>query len=219
MHCFFAGANKLELLRAVHQSTSFEGLMEPIGSKMLRWLAIAMSFAGAQVALCADDVQAQPIDEWHYIDADSVLHIQRVDGLHGAGVIQSDKLFAMLYLGVPDENGVVSVVLPTENAAIELTSTLIATNGQRFDRVLTAEEMDIAAVSPGTYAYSFPINALDVDRFKSARSWQIQVAERKWIVTLTGSRRAITEAERQFALMLERLEADAGVPAISPAAD
>ena len=160
-------------------------------------MAIGLMLTLAHMMMSAGQSHAQPIDEWHYIDETSVLHTDVVDGLHGAGVIQSDKLFAMLYLGLPDDNGVVSVVLPTPEPASELSSTLIATNGDRFERLLAAEELDIIRVSDGTYAYAFPITAVDVERFKSARSWHLKVGDEEWDVTLTGSRRAITEAERK----------------------
>ena len=173
---------------------------------MLRQTALGLMLAMGQLLLGAVSLSAQPIDEWHYIDDASVLHTQGVDGLHGAGVIQSDKLFAMLYLGVPEENGLVSVVLPSGDAATELSSTLVATNGQRFKRMLQTEELDIAEVGEGIYAYSFPISANDVDLFKAARSWQLGIGDRKWTVTLTGSRKAITEAERQFTEMMEQAQ-------------
>ena len=182
---------------------------------MLRTMAIGLMLTLAHMMMSAGESYAQPIDEWHYIDETSVLHTDVVDGLHGAGVIQSDKLFAMLYLGLPDDNGVVSVVLPTAEPASELSSTLVATNGDRFERKLSAEELDVIKVNDGTYAYAFPITAVDVERFKSARSWQLQIGNTVWDVTLTGSRRAITEAERQYEKMLDRLEADAGESAKS----
>ena len=51
--------------------------------------------AGLLSLLCGPAV-AQPIDEWHYIDAESVLHTEHVAGLYGVGVIQSDQIFALL---------------------------------------------------------------------------------------------------------------------------
>lgn len=180
---------------------------------MLRMMALVLTLAFANTVLGANTAQAQPIDEWHYIDEDSVLHTDIVNGLHGAGVIQSDLLFAMLYLGAPDNNGVVSVVLPTTEPAAEISSTLIATNGQRFERLVTADDLDIARVSEGSHAYSFSITALDVDLFKSARSWRLAIDDQEWVLTLTGSRRAITEAEKRYTRMIEQLQADAGTSA------
>lgn len=175
---------------------------------MLRALAIGLMLTMSHVLMGAGVSHAQPVDQWHYIDETSVLHTDVVTGLHGAGVIQSDTLFAMLYLGLPEDNGVVSVVLPTVEPASELSSTLIATNGDRFERLLLAEELDTIEVNDGTYAYAFSITAIDVERFKSARIWQVQVGSDQWDVTLTGSRSAITEAERQYEKMIQRLEAD-----------
>ncbi len=148
---------------------------------------------------------AQEIDRWHYIDADSVLHSERVDGLQGAGVIQSDTIFAMLYLGLPDQNGVVTVALPMSKAVTDLTSTLVSTSGQRFERALTAEELDVVQINDTTVAYSFPISGNDVDLFKSAQTWQLAAGEMRWPVTLTGSRRAIEEAERKHKDLFESL--------------
>ena len=45
-----------------------------------------------------------------------------------------------------------------------------------------------------------------MDLFKAARNWQLAIGDRKWTVTLTGSRKAITEAERQFTEMMEQAQ-------------
>lgn len=148
---------------------------------------------------------AQPIDRWHYIDAESVLHTERVDGLQGAGVIQSDATFAMLYLGLPEDNGVVSVALPTDTSSDTLSSTLISTSGQRFERDLTNEELVIEQISDTTFAYSFPITPTDVDLFKSAQTWVLSIGDRSWPITLRGSRAAISTAERKHADLFKRL--------------
>lgn len=150
-------------------------------------------------------VAAQPIDRWHYIDPESVLHTDRVDGLQGAGVIQGDATFAMLYLGLPEENGVVSVALPSGSGASELSSTLITTRGQRFERELLAEELDIVQLGDKTFAYSFPITPTDVDLFKSAQTWILSIGDQSWPITLSGSRAAIDKAERKHADLFERL--------------
>ncbi len=148
---------------------------------------------------------AQPIDRWHYIDTESVLHTDRVDGLQGAGVIQGDAIFAMLYLGLPEENGVVSVALPSGSSASKLSSTLITTRGQRFERELLAEELDIVQLGDKTFAYSFPITPTDVDLFKSAQTWILSIGDQSWPITLSGSRVAIDQAEREHADLFEKL--------------
>jgi len=155
--------------------------------------------------LSAGEAAAQPIDRWHYIDQDSVLFTERVDGLHGAGLIQSDKIFAMLYLGLPGENGVVSVALPMEEPTRSLSSVLVSTSGQRFERVLDAEEMDIMQINGASIAYSFPISPDDIDLFKAAQTWTLQVGERAWSLTLTGSKKAIALAESKHNEVLRGL--------------
>lgn len=220
MHCFQTDTNRAQLLRDTVQRTKCCGLTKLlVGSNMLRALGIFLTLALAQVVLGADMLRAQPIDQWHYIDEDSVLHTQRVDGLHGAGIIQSDRVFAMLYLGVPDENGVVSIVLPTAQPASEIASILVTTNGQRFRRVLQNGELEITPISAGSYAYSFPITAIDVDLFKSARSWELRIGDTGWTVTLTGSRKAIEEAERQFEMMIDQMERTESASALPPTTD
>lgn len=182
---------------------------------MPRWVVLGLTLAIGGLFLGSEKAQSQPIDSWHYIDADSVLHTERVDGLHGAGVIQSDQIFAMLYLGLPEGNGVVSVVLPTLTAMPTLSSTLIAPNGQRFVRVLEGSELDVSQVSDTSYAYSFSITSVDVALYKSARSWELSQGESRWTVTLAGSRRAIEEAEtehrHQFKKMSETRPTTAAV--------
>lgn len=170
---------------------------------------IVFGFLGLICALWTlpETAAAQPIDRWHYIDTESVLHTDRVDGLQGAGVIQRDAIFAMLYLGLPEENGVVSVALPTGSGAITLSSTLISTRGQRFERTLSPEELDIAQISDTTFAYSFPISPTDVDLFKSAQTWILSIGENNWPITLAGSRAAIDKAERKHAELFKTLSA------------
>lgn len=170
-------------------------------------LALSVFLVALLPSVCgfAQSAQAQPIDRWHYIDQDSVLHAERVDGLHGAGLIQGDRIFAMLYLGLPDANGVVTVALPTPEPASSLTSVLIATNGQRFERTLAASDLETSRISDATIAYSFPITPRDIDLFKSAQTWNIRVGDETWAVTLTGSRRAILEAEERHADLLNGL--------------
>jgi len=136
-----------------------------------------------------------------------VLHTERVDGLQGAGVIQSDAVFAMLYLGLPEDNGVVLVALPTAPGASSLSSTLISTRGQRFERTLSLEELDVAQISDATFAYSFPISPTDVDLFKSAQTWILSIGEESWQITLSGSRAAIDKAERKHADLFKTLSA------------
>lgn len=178
---------------------------------MLGCLAIIAALFGA-----SRDAAAQPIDRWHYIDAESVLHAPRVDGLQGAGIIQNDAIFAMLYLGLPEENGVISIVLPTPEPAAELKSTLVSTRGQRFERVLRAEDLDIVRTSDSSHAYSFPISAIDIDLFKRAQTWMLTIGDTTWPVTLRGSRKAIEEAERRHMSLFKSLAtAPAGKLAVS----
>ena len=176
-----------------------------LGFAMNHILGVCIAVLGALSLLAPGSAAAQPIDEWHYIDPESVLHTDRVDGLQGAGVIQSDEIFAMLYLGLPDENGVVSVALPARANGDQLSSTLVSTNGQRFERILADEELDVVEINATTFAYSFPITAADVDLFKAAQTWVLQVGEQTWPITLTGSRAAIEEAERKHAALFEQL--------------
>ena len=174
---------------------------------MPRWVFPALALAIGSAFAALQPAQAQPIDRWHYIDDDSVLQADPVKGLHGAGVIQSDQTFAMLYLGLPDRAGLVSVVLPTAEPADALSSILIKSDGERFERMLTVDELDIARVSEQTHAYSFPITDVDVGLFKAARSWQLQIADTIWTITLRGSRDAIALAERERRRQLEELAA------------
>ncbi|MCE8006292.1 hypothetical protein [Aestuariivita sp.] len=172
---------------------------------MLRTVGNALRAAAAVWGLTVSASQAQPIDRWHYITRESVLFADRVAGLHGAGVIQADEIFAMLYLGLPEENGVVSIVLPTPDPAERLTSVLVSPSGQRFERNLSAQELDTAPVGSGRQAYSFPITDEDVDLFKSATAWELRIGDTVWSISLDGSRRAIELAEAERARQLSEL--------------
>lgn len=162
----------------------------------LRNLGVLLGIMG----LLAQPAIAQPIGEWHYIDRDSVLFTEHVEGLHGAGVIQSDQIFALLYPGPPGQNGVVSVVLPTGASASSLKSTLTRSNGLRYVRSLSAEELEIAPVNETDHAYSFPITAEDVRLFQRASTWELSMGDQSWMVTLKGSKKALDMAlEKQAA--------------------
>ncbi len=167
-------------------------------------------FAATIVFLCfffsgADDAAAQPFDQWHYINEDSILHSETVAGLHGAGVIQSNQIFAMLYLGLPGENGVVTVVLPLDAMPETMTSALVLTNGQRFSREIPLGQIDRTELKPNAQALTFPISDMDVDLFKRAITWHIGAGDSQYAITLKGSRKAIEKAELEQTLQLSAL--------------
>lgn len=176
-----------------------------MGAILKKWLMVLLAFAASLGILLPNDTYAQPIDRWHYIDNASVLHTERVDGLHGAGIIQSDRIFAMLYLGLPEDNGVVTVALPTRSAAAALTSTLVATNGQRFERTVDETDMDVAQINDETFAYSVPISWDDVRLFKSALTWHVKVEDDIWSISLSGSQVAIEKAVERSAAEFRNL--------------
>lgn len=180
---------------------------------MRNWLGLCLAGLVGLCLVAPQHAVAQPIDRWHYIDPESVLHTDRVDGLQGAGVIQSDEIFAMLYLGLPEENGVVSVALPALAETDPLSSTLVSTSGQRYERTLTPEELDVVKINDTTFAYSFPITAVDVDLFKAAQTWMLSIGDQSWPITLTGSRRAIEEAEQRRADLFKDLATPEAVKA------
>ena len=134
-----------------------------------------------------------------------MLHSDTVAGLHGAGVIQGDQSFAMLYLGLPGENGVVTAVLPIDAMPEMVQSALVLGNGQRFSRDIPIDQIDRTELKPGSQAITFPISDEDVELFKRALTWEIRAGEAAFTVTLKGSRDAIERAELERSLRLAEL--------------
>ena len=160
-------------------------------TRAVAWLC-AISWFCAAVAFAQ---QPPPPDKWHYVTLDSPFHTSERAQLHSAGIIQSDGRIALMVLGSEDQGALVSVNLPGTEMEPQLTSTLVMSNGTVLARTVKGDQL-VATTAPdsSSVTYSFRVAPGDLESFMAARTWRISAGQNEAIISLLGSRSAISTA-------------------------
>lgn len=181
-------------------------------SRVLRWVMMAVTLwtmssgqsgfahaASASESPPSTSEQAVPAawrqDVWYHVTPGTPLFSSDPQSRHSAAVLQSDGAFAHFVLGTPEQGALVSVGLPGQRPSDTLTSDLIMPAGNVLSRKVTGAQL---VATPETEAdqiiYSFRIAPADIELFMAAARWRLKTGDTQSVLTLKGSRKAISAA-------------------------